>query len=270
MDKQPSCSTCKRVFKNHLTYSLKKFDMKKMNNKDFLVGIIGRRGCGSTTLVEDICFNIKDRISTTSVVCGKYGKIQYKDFVQDDFLYEEYNSESLLNIIKSQEEKKSYNSHAFICDELISDSNVLNGDENIKRLFYNGRCDRISSIIAMQNPLSIQPSLRNQFDYIFLFKENKSNERRKIYEQYAGMFPSFELFCKVFDYFTTTPFECLVIDNTVTSNNIEEQVFWYKANLHAPFKFGYQKKEIVNVSKNKDKDDEETFIIVEKANEIEN
>jgi len=34
------------------------------------------------------------------------------------------------------------------------------------------------------------------------------------------------------------PHTCLVIANTATSGRFEDQVFWYKAELHPPFKVG--------------------------------
>ena len=36
----------------------------------------------------------------------------------------------------------------------------------------------------------------------------------------------------------TENFECLVIDNSVKSNKIEEVVYWYKAENHEDFKLG--------------------------------
>ena len=34
----------------------------------------------------------------------------------------------------------------------------------------------------------------------------------------------------------TTNYGCLVIDNTVNSNNIYDCVYWYKADMHSSFK----------------------------------
>ena len=51
------------------------------------------------------------------------------------------------------------------------------------------------------------------------------------------MFPTFDAFCQVLDNCTEN-FECLVIDNTVRSNKIEDMVFWYKAQEPPPFKIG--------------------------------
>ena len=62
--------------------------------------------------------------------------------------------------------------------------------------------------------------------------------RKRIYEQYAGMFPSLDIFCQVMDQCTEN-FECLVINNNSKSNKLDEQVFWYKADGHDDFRIGH-------------------------------
>tara|TARA_Y100000389_G_scaffold171992_1_gene180092 strand:- start:54 stop:302 length:249 start_codon:yes stop_codon:yes gene_type:complete len=36
----------------------------------------------------------------------------------------------------------------------------------------------------------------------------------------------------------TENFECLVVNNNAKSNKLEDQVFWYKADIHTDFKVG--------------------------------
>jgi hypothetical protein len=67
------------------------------------------------------------------------------------------------------------------------------------------------------------------------------------------MFPTFESFCQVLDS-TTENYECLVIDNNVKSNKIQDMVYWYKANDHNDFKLG--SKEFWDLSKNMPDDDD--------------
>jgi hypothetical protein len=79
--------------------------------------------------------------------------------------------------------------------------------------------------------MGLPPALRTNVDYIFVCKEPKKSNRKKLYEQYCGIFPDYEMFEKVLTE-TTNDYGCLVIDNTSTSEKIEDQVFWYKAELH--------------------------------------
>ena len=71
----------------------------------------------------------------------------------------------------------------------------------------------------------------------FILRENIWSNRKRLYDHYAGMFPTFEMFCETMDQCTEN-YECLVIDNTSKSNKIEDQVFWYKADMTPDFKIG--------------------------------
>ena len=79
-------------------------------------------------------------------------------------------------------------------------------------------------IITMQYALGIPPSLRTNIDYVFILRENYVSNRKRLYEQFAGMFPSFDMFCQVMDSCTEN-YECLVINNNAKSNTLEEQIF---------------------------------------------
>ena len=110
-------------------------------------------------------------------------------------------------------------------------------DPNVRRMFMNGRSLSIMLVITMQYPLGIPPDLRTQIDYTFIFRNNLISNRTRIYENHARLFPSFDVFCQVMDQCTEN-FGCIVIDNTATSNRLEDQVFWYKAESHANFRIG--------------------------------
>ena len=118
----------------------------------------------------------------------------------------------------------------------------------------NGRHWKILLIITMQYPLGIPPNLRTNIDYVFILREPYINNRKKIYENYAGMFPTFESFCQVMDQCTEN-YECLVINNNSKSNKLTEQIFWYKAESHPNFKLG--SKEYWELSKNLPEDDDD-------------
>ena len=68
------------------------------------------------------------------------------------------------------------------------------------------------------------------------------------------MFPTFESFCQVMDQCTEN-YECLVINNNVKSNKLQDQIFWYKAESRKDFKLG--SREFWELSKNLGSDDED-------------
>ena len=70
----------------------------------------------------------------------------------------------------------------------------------------------------------IPPNLRTNIDFVFILRENYVSNRKRLYEHYAGMFPSFEMFCQVMDQCTEN-YECLVINNNAKSNKLTD--LWF-------------------------------------------
>ena len=89
----------------------------------------------------------------------------------------------------------------------------------------------------MQFALGIPPEMRSNFDYIFLLAEDFISNRKRLYDHYAGMFPTFDMFQQVF-LDVTEDYGCMVIDNRVHSKDITKKVFWYKAKSTPNFKMG--------------------------------
>ena len=140
-----------------------------------------------------------------------------------------------------------------ILDDCLYD-NTWAKDKMMRLLFMNGRHWKVMLIITMQYPLGIPPNLRTNVDYVFILREPYMTNRKRIYENYAGMFPTFESFCQVMDQCTEN-YECLVINNNAKSNKLQDQIFWYKADFHNDFKLG--SKEFWEISKNMGSDDED-------------
>jgi len=76
--------------------------------------------------------------------------------------------------------------------------------------------------------MGISPALRTNIDYVFIFKENIKKNKERLYEHYAGMFPTLQVFEQVLEQ-VTQDYGCLVIDNRASGSKLEDQVFWYKA-----------------------------------------
>ena len=254
---------------------LRKFDMKSIQfkpdeNKGPVVVLIGKRDTGKSFLVRDLLFYqqaipIGTVISGTEEGNGFYGKMVPKLFVHN-----EYNTAIIENILKRQrtvlkqikKEMETYkrttiDPRAFvILDDCLYD-NTWARDKMMRLLFMNGRHWKVMLVITMQYPLGIPPTLRTNIDYVFILRENYIANRKRIYENYAGMFPTFEAFCQVMDQCTEN-YECLVIYNNSKSNKLNDQVFYYKADQHNDFRLG--SKEFWELSKGmKDEDQEEQY-----------
>ena len=121
-----------------------------------------------------------------------------------------------------------------ILDDCLYDKTWMN-EESTRYVFMNGRHIDLATLITMQYPLGVPPNLRTNIDFVFILRENVLGNRKRIYDNYAGMFPTFQMFCQFMDQCTEN-FECMVICNSSQSNRLEDQVFWYKASDHPPFK----------------------------------
>lgn len=252
-----------------MTLDLKKFDMKNISfrpdeNKGPVVVLIGRRDTGKSFLVRDLLYYHQD-IPIGTVISGtEAGNGFFSAHVPKLFIHDEYNSAIIENILKRQKTVMKQiikmgtgsriDPRAFvILDDCLYD-NKWTKDKLMRLLFMNGRHWKIMLIITMQYPLGIPPNLRTNIDYVFILREPYIANRKRIWENYAGMFPTFESFCQVMDQCTEN-FECLVINNNAKTNKLNEQIFWYKAQNHSNFKLG--SKEFWDLSKDLDSGDED-------------
>jgi len=228
---------------------LKKFDMSSIK-PDKVVVLIGKRETGKSFLCKDLLYYHRHIPVGTVISATESANCFYGNIIPSIFIHDEYTPEVIKNLLKRQKTvkkqmmldletqgKTNINPNSFlILDDCLYDSSWAK-DKNIKTCFMNGRHWHILFIITMQFPLGIPPNLRTNIDYIFILRENIVSNRKRIYEHYAGMFPTFEIFCQVMDQCTEN-FECLVINNNCKSNKLNEQVFWYKANDHPSFRIG--------------------------------
>jgi hypothetical protein len=255
-----------------MTLELKKFDMKNISfkpneNKGPVIVLIGKRDTGKSFLVRDLLY-YQQEIPIGTVISGtEEGNGFYGKMVPKLFVHNEYNTAIIENILKRQrtvlkqikKEMETYkrstiDPRAFvILDDCLFD-NTWARDKMMRLLFMNGRHWKVMLVITMQYPLGIPPTLRTNIDFVFILRENYIANRKRIYDNYAGMFPTFESFCQVMDQCTEN-YECLVINNNVKSNKLQDQVFWYKAENHGDFRLG--SKEFWELSKGYNSDDEE-------------
>jgi hypothetical protein len=226
---------------------LKKFDMSSIPD-DKVVVFIGKRETGKSFLVRDMLYYHQD-IPVGTVISGTEGANSfYSSIMPSLFIHGEWREDIVNNYIKRQKKvvkaMKSDEANGgqtnidprafFILDDCLYDNSWVK-NKDIRALFMNGRHYKSMFIITMQYALGIPPNLRTNIDYVFILRENIGANRKRLYEQYAGMFPSLEVFNQVMDQCTEN-FECLVINNNSKSNKLDEQVFWYKADSHEDFK----------------------------------
>ena len=239
-----------------MNFNIKKFNMQIIRDrceldskKSPMIVLIGKRDTGKSFLVRDILANTRDCFPVGTVISGsEVTNPFFQEMVPSKLIHDKYNPALVMNAIKRQmsvkqarNNEKRTGGHSnidprafLILDDCLYDKTWMN-EESTRYIFMNGRHIDMVTLITMQYPLGVGPNLRTNIDFVFILRETVLNNRKRIYDNYAGMFPTFQMFCQFMDQCTEN-YECLVICNGIQSNRLEDQVFWYKAQEHNPFK----------------------------------
>lgn len=244
--------TVKEVTFGATKLQIKKFDISNMS-KHVTICIIAKRGTGKSYLVRELMYHLKNIPVTIAISRTEKLNSFYSKFIPDIYIYSEYSSELLSNLfirqsklkednnVRLEKGKKEKNSSIMlIMDDCLSCKNIWSRDTNILELFYNGRHSCISFILTLQYAIGIPPELRSNFDYVFLLAEDIIQNQKRLYDHYAGMFPTFDIFQQVFSELTDN-YGVMVINNVVHSKNVTDKVFWYKAENVKDFTVGSSK-----------------------------
>lgn len=215
---------------------LQKFDINKIKSttatKSYNVLIMGTRDAGKTVLANELLYNnapnccqgaimapdIQYRTDYSAIVRNK----DNEGFILTD---ENYLPEIVNCVIKSCSNTPL---HKFVVFDHVMYNLELGQGATIKRqLPILLKHPKINTIVITYTPMFYSKIIN--YDYVFVMRNPIMDNRRKIYQQYfLDIFPSFDVFCQVFDECSRNH-ECLVIDNTITVQNPIDRLFWHKA-----------------------------------------
>ena len=153
------------------------------------------------------------------------------------WIYHDHNTSLLQNIFNSQEYymvKKGKKRNFFIIyDDMIATSKVWSKEPIVNNLFTLGRHYNLGFFLLSQYTNAVPPYAKNNIDYVFILQQQNYEEKYRLYKEYGSIFQSKKDFYLALDQITDHN-GCLVINNTVKSNKIEDKVFYYKANSISP------------------------------------
>lgn len=233
--------------------NIQEFKIKEFRLKDIMpdstILILGPRRTGKSFLTRDIFYS--HRKIPYGIVFNSTESIDpfYSDFIPDSFIYEKYEPNVIQKFMNKQMDKvqklkergkkldKKKDNVFIVLDDMLHANASWKKDETIRSIFFNGRHYNFFFILTLQYALGITPELRTNIDYVFIFNEGGVKNRRKIFEDYGSMFPSFDYFCNILDSCTENH-KCLVIKRSCNSNKLDEQVFWFKAKKRKDFRVG--------------------------------
>lgn len=186
--------------------------------------IIAKRGSGKTVLVQHILYKLgifsKLMKNTTIISPTK----DYSNKYEGADIHFQL-TEDILNRVISKQKKNIELPGVIVMDNCLACSMP-----SYNNIMMNGRHYNLTTITTISDPLGLSPSMRINFDYIFMLKESSTINKKKLWENYASMFPNFECFDKAFSKLTEN-YSCMVINNRSQSDNLDDQVYWFKAKI---------------------------------------
>jgi GTPase SAR1 family protein len=202
--------------------------------------VIGKPGSGKSYLLRDMIYSKKHIYPVGMAQSGTENDNHfYSTIFPDLFIWPELDRAAIENFIRRQQLVKQLLPNPWAI--LILDDCMEKSEEFRKplytRIFKNGRHWKSLFVIAMQYALDVPPAIRTCIDGVFIFRETILRNRKILYENYASIIPTKELFYKLMDEITNDH-TALYISNNTTTNDWTKCVYWYKAREVPEFKFG--------------------------------
>jgi hypothetical protein len=160
--------------------------------------------------------------------------------IPSSFVFNNYDEDKIIEFIKRQKIAKEHlqNPWSLLIIDDCTDNPAIFRKPIQNSLYKLGRHWKMLYILSLQYSMDVRPSIRNNVDGVFIFREPNNNFRKNIYDNYAGIIPSYQLFCSILNEITDN-YTALYINNTAGTNDWNECVFWYKAKIIPKgFKFG--------------------------------
>ena len=200
---------------------------------------IGGRRSGKTYSIRHCLYEMKFKrliAFAGSAECEDF----YEGFVPKSFVYGDFNEAKLEEIIAYQHHLKNLRKRdptidlelAVVFDDFGFDDKVMKS-KILKFLLQNGRNSGFFVGIALQYGINLPKSLRGNVDVVFIFDEHSRDNRQSLYKHYTSCFKTFDEFNEYLDIITAGG-KCMVIDNTVKSNKLEDKIFWYQPLFDLP------------------------------------
>ncbi|KAG5191288.1 hypothetical protein JKP88DRAFT_259596 [Tribonema minus] len=228
--------------------SVKRFDISMLARKNFTMTLTGKRGTGKSYLTKDIMYHLHKAGFPRCCVFSQTESANgfFSTFVPGVFIHSPFDLNVLANILKQQKDlimkQKLGQIPAdqdtrllIVLDDCAYDKKILSSPI-IREIMMNGRHYFISLVVTLQYLVDFAPSLRANVDVALFLKDNIKGNRERIWKHFCGMFSDYKVFEAVFESCTAN-FECLCVDNTISSTDNEDIVSYYKAGEHE-FKFG--------------------------------
>lgn len=246
--------------------------------------MIGKRGSGKSVALKCITNELNERrmdngarLFSTAVVMSSTEEASpfYKGIVPDCYIYNTYRQdiiEQSINIqikqckqaikMYGEEGKNRVPGLLIILDDVLYDR--ITHSPALRKLFYNGRHYRICVLVCLQYAVDFNINMRTQCDLVICFNDKNYITRKRLYENYFAVLPTFETFSQIMDQ-VCQDYTALVVNLSSRESSLSRFMFYWKASNNVPnFRFGapeiwsaIKRKRFANFSDEEEEEEEE-------------
>lgn len=159
--------------------------------------LLGPESDEKTSLVKSILFS-KFSINKCTKFIIFNGAENYKKTYGDiiDKVYTEYDSAIINEVLQNKISKKSTEDIVIVFDNLYAKFIKC---ESFERLFRLSKAAGINIIMTLQYAAYLKPEMREEFNYVCIFKPHDMSSRKRLYDYYGIRFSSFKEFNDIFE-----------------------------------------------------------------------
>jgi len=210
--------------------------------------IIAKRGSGKSYVTRELVHHFRDIPCGAVISPAEQMNKTYGYFFPDLYIHHKLDDELVKNILVRQRSVIGENEHdtidprsLLVMDDCLHMS-PLDEKRSVKEVLMNGRHYEMTYIATINSPTGLSPDLRANFDYVFIMADSNPSSRRKLWQNYCGMFENFDEFEDIFDE-CTKDYRSMVIGNRDPTG---AKVCWFKA---ADRKFTFGSKDFLEIHK---------------------
>lgn len=142
----------------------------------------------------NLLYHRQNHLQFGIAVAGSIGSVvELRKAHPDTFIFEDFNPDTLERFwlkVKKVNGRLRRRGQPMVNFYLILDDTGFDsrmwGDKTLKAIMMNGRQYNLDVYICMQYLKGLDPSMREQIDYCYIFKTKSPENQKRIYDTFAG------------------------------------------------------------------------------------
>lgn len=236
MTNQTSSFTNDGSSSNSKNVKIKRFDPRTLK-PDRSIVLCGATGKGKSVVMKNLLYHLRRKLDFVMAMSPTESSLEFfKETVPDNFIFDKYDDESvadILNLMGDLKHSKKKRNGMLCLDDCMWDKKSVKGPI-ARKIAMQGRNLNYGRLECVQHIMDYPSELRGNVGYVIATAEPILKNRRKLFENFFGVFSGgFKQF-EVFFATCTKNYEVIVLDNTLGSTDINDCIFFYKAKLDLP------------------------------------